>query len=71
MNTKKYTHITLKAFTLLAALAVAMLAWSATLGVNRLAAHTSQLRAENRHLKTELAEAYNIIEQTHTDNAHN
>lgn len=67
---KKYIHTTLKAFTLLAALAMAMFAWSASVEVNKLATQTTQLRAENRHLNVELMEAYNIIEQTHTDNAH-
>ena len=71
MNTKKYTHITMKALVLLGIISMAILAWSATAEVNRLANRTTELRAENRHLSTELAEAYNIIEQTHTDNAHN
>ncbi len=69
MNTKKYIHITLKALALVAVISMAMLAWSATAQVNRLASHTTQLRAENRHLYA-LVEAYNINEQTHTDNAH-
>lgn len=70
MNTKKYINITLKALVLLAALAMTILAWSTTIEVNKLATQTTQLRAENRHLNRELAEAYNINEQTHTDNAH-
>lgn len=70
MNTKKYIHITLKALALVAVISMAMLAWSATAQVNRLANHTTQLRTENRHLYA-LVEAYNINEQTHTDNAHN
>ena len=70
MNTKKYTHITMKALVLLGIISMAILAWSATAEVNRLANLTTELRAENRLLSTELAEAYNINEQTHTDNAH-
>lgn len=70
MNTKKYTHITMKALVLLGIISMAILAWSATAEVNRLANRTTELRAENRHLNRELAEAYNINEQTHTDNAH-
>lgn len=76
---KKYIHITLNALALLAALIMAMLAWSAKVEVNRLAMYTTQLRVENRHLHAvvdglnrELAECYNINinEETHTDNAH-
>ena len=66
---KKYIHITMKAFALLAIITMTMLAWSATAQVNRLASHTTQLKAENRHLYA-LVEAYNINEETHTDNAH-
>jgi len=71
MNTKKYINITLKALALVVALTMAMLAWSATAQVYRLANHTTQLRAENRHLSALVEEAYYINEQTHTDNAHN
>lgn len=71
MNTKKYTHTTLKALVLVATLTMTMLAWSAQVKVNRLATQTTELRAENRHLNMELAELYNINEETHTDNAHN
>lgn len=67
---KKYIHITMKALVLVAVIAMTMLAWSTTIEVNRLATQTTQLRAENRLLNNELAEAYNINEQTHTDNAH-
>ena len=70
MNTKKYTHTTLKALVLVAVIAMTMLAWSTSVEVNKLATQTTQLRAENRLLNNELAEAYNINEQTHTDNAH-
>lgn len=70
MNTKKYINITMKALVLVAVIAMTMLAWSAQVEVNKLATQTSQLRAENRLLSTELAELYNINEQTHTDNAH-
>lgn len=71
MNTKKYTHTTLKALVLVATLTMTMLAWSAQVKVNRLATQTTELRAENRHLNMELEELYNINEETHTDNAHN
>ena len=71
---KKYILTTLKALALLAALTIAMLAWSAQVEVNRLAAQTTQLRAENRHLHAvvdELAVHYNINEETHTENGDN
>lgn len=73
---KKYISITIKALALLAALTMAMLAWSARVEVKRLATYTTQLKAENRHLHAvvnglnrELAECNNINEETHTDNA--